>query len=75
MTHVSEKAPALFCPICKKPVRARSENPAFPFCTPRCKMVDLGKWVNEEYRMPAEDADDDPEAPLPSTDDDQGKLH
>jgi len=72
---VSEPKRVLSCPICKKAVKARAENPSFPFCTPRCKLVDLGKWVNEEYRVPAEDADDDPEAPLPSSGDDQGKLH
>lgn len=41
------------CPICDAAVRPRSENPAFPFCTARCKTIDLGKWMNEEYRIPA----------------------
>jgi len=50
-------APA--CIICKKPVRPRAENKAFPFCGERCRQVDLGKWLNEEYRVPAEEADDD----------------
>jgi endogenous inhibitor of DNA gyrase (YacG/DUF329 family) len=39
------------CPICKKPVAPRKENPAFPFCSPRCRSVDLGKWLGEEYRV------------------------
>jgi uncharacterized protein len=39
------------CPICKKPVRPRPENSAAPFCSPRCRQVDLGKWLNEEYRV------------------------
>jgi hypothetical protein len=43
------------CPICKKPVRPRVENPAHPFCSARCKQVELGKWLNEEYRVPAEE--------------------
>jgi endogenous inhibitor of DNA gyrase (YacG/DUF329 family) len=50
------------CPICKKNARPRTENPAYPFCSPRCKQVDLGKWLNEEYRVPAEESsssDDD----------------
>jgi endogenous inhibitor of DNA gyrase (YacG/DUF329 family) len=51
------------CPICGKDVRPRSENKAFPFCSPRCKQVDLGKWLNEEYRVPAEDQSSDEEAP------------
>ncbi len=44
------------CPICSKDVKPRSENAAFPFCTPRCKTIDLGKWMSEEYRVPVEDA-------------------
>lgn len=48
------------CPICDAEVAPRSVNPSFPFCTTRCKTIDLGKWVNEEYRIPiAEDAFDD----------------
>lgn len=42
------------CPICNATVKPRAENPSFPFCTSRCKMIDLGKWVNEEYRIPVE---------------------
>jgi uncharacterized protein len=52
-------APAA-CPVCKKPAKPRGENSAFPFCSPRCKQVELGKWLNEEYRLPVEDEDDDP---------------
>jgi endogenous inhibitor of DNA gyrase (YacG/DUF329 family) len=40
------------CPICSKKATARSANPAFPFCSARCKTVDLGKWLTEEYRIP-----------------------
>jgi endogenous inhibitor of DNA gyrase (YacG/DUF329 family) len=29
----------------------RAENRAFPFCSPRCKLVDLGKWLDEKYRV------------------------
>jgi endogenous inhibitor of DNA gyrase (YacG/DUF329 family) len=47
------------CPICKGPVKPRAENSAFPFCSPRCKQVELGKWLNEEYRVPAEEDDED----------------
>ena len=42
------------CPICDAAVKPRVENPSFPFCTSRCKMIDLGKWVNEEYRIPVQ---------------------
>ena len=41
------------CPICGEEVAPRSANKAFPFCTARCKSIDLGKWLNEDYRVPA----------------------
>ena len=44
------------CPICGKDVRPRAENPASPFCTPRCQQIDLGKWLNEGYRVPTDEA-------------------
>lgn len=47
------------CPICNEDVKPRGQNGAFPFCSARCKTVDLGKWLNEEYRVPAEEADDE----------------
>jgi uncharacterized protein len=43
------------CPICKKDVKARGDgNASFPFCSARCKTIDLGKWVNEEYAIAVE---------------------
>jgi uncharacterized protein len=38
------------CPICRKENEFFSE-PVGPFCSPRCKLVDLGKWLGEEYRV------------------------
>jgi hypothetical protein len=38
------------CPICKKPVALR--DPQMPFCSERCRLIDLGKWADEEYRIP-----------------------
>jgi endogenous inhibitor of DNA gyrase (YacG/DUF329 family) len=40
------------CPICSRPASPRSKNTAAPFCSPRCKQVDLGEWLNESYRVP-----------------------
>ncbi|WP_152207635.1 DNA gyrase inhibitor YacG [Marinobacter changyiensis] len=45
------------CPTCKKPVEWVERNEYRPFCSERCKMIDLGAWANEEYRVPAENAD------------------
>lgn len=35
------------CPICKTEVQFGA--PDMPFCSPRCKLLDLGKWASEEY--------------------------
>lgn len=51
------------CPICKKPVPPRETNPAAPFCCERCKLLDLGKWLGEEYRVPGPRAGDGEERP------------
>lgn len=37
----------LRCPTCKKPVK--SADPDFPFCSERCRLIDLGKWASGEY--------------------------
>ena len=45
------KAPA--CPICGKPVPGPDVRPTFrPFCSRRCKDVDLNRWLGEVYRIP-----------------------
>jgi hypothetical protein len=35
------------CPICRKEVTR--ENPEFPFCSERCRIIDLGNWASEKY--------------------------
>jgi endogenous inhibitor of DNA gyrase (YacG/DUF329 family) len=40
----------LKCPICKKQVALG--DPDFPFCSDRCRLIDLGRWASEEYRIP-----------------------
>ncbi|NIP39539.1 MAG: DNA gyrase inhibitor YacG [Candidatus Dadabacteria bacterium] len=45
------------CPTCKKEIEW--EDAVYrPFCSERCKMIDLGTWANEQYSMPTEDAID-----------------
>ena len=38
------------CPICKKENDFFAE-PIGPFCSARCKMIDLGKWLDEDYKI------------------------
>ena len=41
----------IFCPICKN-ITTWEENPWRPFCSERCKLIDLGKWVSsDEYKI------------------------
>lgn len=40
------------CSICKKPVPENSE--AMPFCSKRCRVIDLGNWLGDKYRIPGE---------------------
>lgn len=49
---MSEKSPQPRCPICRDEVEGRSTNDTFPFCSNRCKMQDLAKWLGGDYRLP-----------------------
>ncbi|MCB9743391.1 MAG: DNA gyrase inhibitor YacG [Alphaproteobacteria bacterium] len=40
------------CPRCRAPALRRALNPAFPFCSERCRMIDLGAWLDEDFRIP-----------------------
>ncbi|MBK7860723.1 MAG: DNA gyrase inhibitor YacG [Archangiaceae bacterium] len=47
------------CPTCKRDVLPRPQNPSFPFCSARCRAVDLGKWLGEEFRVADRTVDED----------------
>ncbi|WGS21707.1 MULTISPECIES: DNA gyrase inhibitor YacG [unclassified Bradyrhizobium] len=50
--------PARPCPICGKP----AEQAFRPFCSPRCRDVDLNRWLSGAYVVPGrEDDEEDPE--------------
>lgn len=46
--------------MCKK-TTTWEENPNRPFCSERCKLIDLGKWMFEEYKIPGEKAEEEKE--------------
>jgi endogenous inhibitor of DNA gyrase (YacG/DUF329 family) len=48
------------CPTCKKQVDWQ-DNPFRPFCSERCKLIDLGSWISEEYRLPGKPAPTQPD--------------
>ena len=49
------------CPICRKGYEAQAlaDLPTFPFCSERCRLIDLGRWAGGNYAIPG------PEAPTP----------
>ena len=51
------------CPACGAPAAYSPENPWRPFCSERCRQMDLGAWASEAYRIPLRE--DDPQAPAP----------
>ena len=44
------------CPNCRKEP-AKDNNPFRPFCSERCRLIDLGKWAAEEYRIAGKNND------------------
>jgi endogenous inhibitor of DNA gyrase (YacG/DUF329 family) len=51
------------CPVCHREFE-KSDSPALPFCSERCRTIDLGRWLGESYRLPVvpdPEADDVPE--------------
>ncbi len=40
------------CPSCQKSNTWTPENPSKPFCSERCKLIDLGAWAAEEHKIP-----------------------
>jgi endogenous inhibitor of DNA gyrase (YacG/DUF329 family) len=52
--------PTYECPTCHRKIDCArpDEAPFRPFCSERCKLLDLGKWLNEEYRVTEEVPDE-----------------
>jgi len=58
------------CPICKTLIDSAT-SADFPFCSERCKLIDLGNWASEKYVVsePLFDEDDDEPGESPNADD------
>lgn len=50
--EIVKKTKQVPCPHCKKLAEFSPNNRFRPFCSERCKMIDLGDWANETYRIP-----------------------
>jgi uncharacterized protein len=53
------------CPNCGKAVPWSPQSTFRPFCSERCRLIDLGAWFSEEHAIPG-DAAEDPEDPDPA---------
>ncbi|MBP7051932.1 MAG: DNA gyrase inhibitor YacG [Phycisphaerae bacterium] len=56
------------CPSCKRPVNRPADGSSglprfFPFCSERCKLIDLGAWFDADYRIPAKPDEESNESP------------
>ena len=47
------------CPVCGKDVEWKDTNRYRPFCSERCKQIDLGAWAEERYKVPVVDDEED----------------
>ncbi len=48
----------VLCPTCGRPFDSEA-SPAMPFCSERCRLIDLGRWLNEEHHLPVEPEDEE----------------
>ena len=47
------------CPTCEAPVEWGPQSPSRPFCSERCKLIDLGAWAAEEHSIPGDPLEDE----------------
>jgi uncharacterized protein len=51
------------CPICSRTfqIERLDELPSFPFCSDRCRLIDLGRWIDGDYAIPGNTVPDPPD--------------
>ncbi|MCV2402894.1 DNA gyrase inhibitor YacG [Marinomonas sp. C2222] len=55
----NNKVTLIACPTCQTKTPWTTENVDRPFCSSRCKLIDLGEWANESYSIPQQDSEED----------------
>jgi len=58
---MTDRPSRVACPTCGKAVEWSAENRFRPFCTERCKLIDLGAWASESYRAPVSEDPTEPD--------------
>ena len=61
MSRSPKRARSARCPQCGNAADLSGQNRVRPFCSERCKQIDLGAWASESYRMPAAESPTDPD--------------
>jgi endogenous inhibitor of DNA gyrase (YacG/DUF329 family) len=57
MSEAAKPPRTVRCPTCQGASVWSPDNPYKPFCSERCRLIDLGAWANEEYRVPVAEND------------------
>jgi len=50
------------CPTCNRPIQWNDAFPDRPFCSERCRLIDLGAWLTEKHAIPGEPVEDAPDS-------------
>jgi hypothetical protein len=53
----------MLCPVCDRQFEAASSTAAMPFCSERCRTIDLSRWLDERYLLPMVPDPEDEELP------------
>jgi uncharacterized protein len=61
-------AQRLRCPTCQRPIEWSDQFPYRPFCSERCRLIDLGAWLSEKHAIPGNSSDGPDEAPASADD-------
>jgi endogenous inhibitor of DNA gyrase (YacG/DUF329 family) len=64
----SQQSYIVTCPTCKKKAHYHPDKPHRPFCSERCRLIDLGEWADEGHRIlgqPSPPDYNDPESEAP----------
>jgi uncharacterized protein len=57
-------AQRLRCPTCQRAIEWSDQFPYRPFCSDRCRLIDLGAWLSEKHAIPDNSSDGSDEAPV-----------
>jgi endogenous inhibitor of DNA gyrase (YacG/DUF329 family) len=51
------------CPTCGRSIEWSDQSPFRPFCSERCRIIDLGAWLTEKHAIPGNESQLEPDAP------------